>query len=98
MCKSLGACDPDQPAPEPEPLVIQILIGAKVKIQPDDIGHIEALKEDIKKAIDEHIPKFTGAGYSKDAMWPYLEQPDHEITFSDEGSFEYVKGNQEEDR
>ena len=91
MCAPKGAHDP-----EPEPLVIQILIGAEVKIQADDIGHIEELKEEIKKAIDEYLPIFTGAGYPRGAMSPYLEKPDHEILFSDEGSFEYVKSIQEE--
>lgn len=91
MHKPVNPCNLQKP-PEPEPLVIQILIGAKVKIRAEDIGHIKELKKEIEKAIDE----YTDAGYFKNAMWPYLIQPDTEITFSDEGSFEYVKGKQEE--
>jgi hypothetical protein len=37
-----------QKAPEPEPLVIQILIGAKVKFQEGDEGHIKELKREQK--------------------------------------------------
>jgi hypothetical protein len=85
-----------QKPPEPEPLVIQILIGAKVKFQEGDEGHIKELKQEIQAAVEEHIDRFTGSEYHKQAMWPYLINPDAEITFSDEGSFEYVKGKQEE--
>ena len=85
-----------QKAPEPEPLIIQILIGAKVKLQNDDISQINELKKEIHEAVEKYIDRFTGSQYHKEAMWPYLIKPDTEITFSDEGSFEYVKGKQEE--
>ena len=94
---STKMCDP-RGDPEPEPLVIQILIGAEIKYQEGDEGHIEDLKEEIKKAIDEYMPKFTGTRYNLKAMWPYLKKPDHEGTFNDEGSFEYVKRIEEEQK
>lgn len=96
MCGPMGACDPrveDEPL---QPLIIQILIGAEVKFQDDDQDRIEELKEEIQKEISKHLHKFTGAGYNRESMWPYLDKVDHEVTFSDEGRFEYVEGPEEE--
>lgn len=88
MQQSDGTIEPPQDIP-PEPLIIQILIGAEVMFQEGDADRIDELKKEIIEAVNSNIDKFTGTPYNRDSMYPYLKKADHEVTFSDEGSFEY---------
>lgn len=68
---------------------IEILITAEIRDCGEEDG--ELLREDLKDELEKCINRLSGNHITRKGMWFYFENVDHEVAFSDEGSYKFVE-------